>query len=168
MALKWSDFDLANNKVHIQSEFIEKTEGTKIVGYQYVDHTKTPAGDRILPLNSEVVKTLKLIKALNFQKGYSLDKDSFVFYRTYHGIVSELTPRTVYNVCEVLCRNVKMKCIKSPHDCRRTFATNLHYADVPTKEFQFLMGHEDISTTESYIKHKENPKGVLVALEKIV
>ena len=33
---------------------------------------------------------------------------------------------------------------------------------------KFLMGYEDISTTESYIKHKENPKEVLVALEKIV
>lgn len=168
MALKWSDFDLKNNRVHIQSEFIEKTEGTKIVGYKYVDHTKTPAGDRFLPLNSEVLNTLKLIKILNFQKGYNLGDDAFLFYRTYHGTVSELTPRTVYNVCEVLCRNTKINCIKSPHDCRRTFATNLHYADVPTKEIQFLMGHEDISTTESYIKRKEDTKEILRALEKIV
>ena len=37
---------------------------------------------------------------------------------------------------------------------RRTFATNLYYAGWPVKEIAKVMGHEQTSTTEGYIKYK--------------
>lgn len=42
--------------------------------------------------------------------------------------------------------------LKSQHDARRTFATNLFYIGMPIKNISQIMGHEAIEQTEQYIK----------------
>lgn len=40
----------------------------------------------------------------------------------------------------------------SPHDMRRTFATNLAEKGISLEKLQRILGHQDIKTTQKYIK----------------
>lgn len=111
-------------------------------------------GDRVLKLNSEVIKVLNTIKKYNLKNGYGIAEDDFIFMRKYRNEICPLTPRTIYTLIEKICRRVGMNEIKSAHDMRRTCFTNLFYAGMPIKDIQAFAGHEDVRMTEAYIKKK--------------
>ncbi|MBQ1173331.1 MAG: tyrosine-type recombinase/integrase [Lachnospiraceae bacterium] len=167
MALKWYDI-IEDSHIHVHSELIEDYDKTgNFVGFKFVDHTKTEAGDRILQLNSEVKDVLKTIKKLNLKNGYPISNDDFIFQRSYRGKISHLTPRTVYTSIEKISKSIGMQEIKSAHDMRRTCFTNLFYAGMPIKDIQAFAGHEDVRMTEAYIKKKPS-KDENVYLEAII
>ena len=155
LGLKWKDIDLTEKKIQIQSEIIEDVdENGNFKGYKFVDHCKTEASNRLLDINSELRKALLLIKELNLSNGFSNSNDDFVLQRRRKGIVTFCTPRTIYTMIEKMCKEIGMSIIKSPHDMRRTFATNLAYKNVPIKEISRMMGHSNTKQTEAYIKSK--------------
>ena len=55
-----------------------------------------------------------------------------------------------------------MDVLKSQHDIRRTFCTNMYYSGVPLKNLQKLMGHSSLKQTMDYIKFKEDDKDELL------
>lgn len=168
LALRWCDIDMKTNKVHVQSELIEACDDNgKHVGYQWVEHCKSKTGDRELPINSEVRKVLALVKKYNFQQGYKGTEADFIFQRRYRGIVTFCTPRTVYTVLEKACKALDIP-VRSPHDIRRTFATDLSYAGAPTKEISAYMGHATLGQTDAYIIGKNFDKSTVQRLESIV
>lgn len=154
LALKWSDI-IDESHIHIQNEFVENCDDDgKSIGMKFVQHTKTMKGDRVLKLNSEVIKVLNTIKKYNLKNGYGIAEDDFIFMRKYRNEICPLTPRTIYTLIEKICRRVGMNEIKSAHDMRRTCFTNLFYAGMPIKDIQAFAGHEDVRMTEAYIKKK--------------
>ncbi len=165
-ALKWKDVE--QKGLHIQAEMVEcRDKDGKFKGYTYVEHTKTPAGDRIIAISTEVSDILERIKKLNLLNGFSVNQDDFIFLRKYRHKVCTCTTRVFDGRIRKYCRQAGMKILKSQHDARRTFATNLFYKGMNEKDIQALMGHASIEETFQYIKKKKTDTNVLNYLEAI-
>lgn len=150
-ALHWRDIE--GKYLHVQSEMVEKfNDNADFDGYKWVDHCKTKAGNRRIPLNSEARKLLLEIKKLNLANGYPISADDFVLLRTYRGSICPCTTRSFETRIKKYCKQAGMETLKSQHDIRRTFATNLYYIGFPIKNISIAMGHETIEQTEQYIK----------------
>lgn len=165
-ALKWRDIE--EQGLHIQAEMVEhRDKDGKFKGYRYVEHTKTAAGDRIIAISRKVADILEKTKALNVVNGFSVNQDDFIFLRTYGKKVCECTTRSFETRIKKYCRKAKMDVLKSQHDARRTFATNLFYTGLNPKDIQALMGHESLEQTMQYIKRKEANISVISFLETL-
>lgn len=165
-ALKWRD--ITQEELHIQAEMVEQRDKeNKFLGYKYVGHTKTPAGNRIIAISSEVRALLTSIKQMNINNGFPQGKDDFVFLRTYKDTICECTTRCFETRIKKYCRQAHMSVLKSQHDARRTFATNLYYAGMSPKNIQLLLGHESLEQTMAYIKRKGAKQETLSYLEAI-
>lgn len=86
--------------------------------------------------------------------GLPIGQDDFVFLRRYKGEICPCTTRCFESRLKKYCRKANMDVLKSQHDIRRTFATNLFYNGMPIKNISKIMGHETIEQTEQYIKCK--------------
>lgn len=166
-ALKWRD--ISGNILHVQSEIIEmRNDEGKFIGYRWVDHCKTKAGNRRIKLNSESTEILKTVKKLNMVKGLPIGQNDYIFLRRRKGAVLPCNTRCFESRVKRYCAQSGMTVLKSQHDIRRTFATNLHYLGLPTKSISALMGHDSIAMTEHYIKadiYSDN--AVEMALERL-
>lgn len=165
-ALKWKDIE--RKGLHIQAEMVEhRNKENKFLGYKYVGHTKTPAGNRVIPISQEVYQILHSIKKLNLENHYPIGQNDFIFLRTYRSNICECTTRSFETRIKKYCRKADMTVLKSQHDARRTFATNLFYRNMNPKDIQALMGHESVEQTMAYIKRKDVSANVLDFLEAI-
>ena len=123
----------------------------KFCGYKLVNHTKTPAGNRFVPISPELSKVLEKVKKLNQEKGLPTGPDDFVFLRRRKGEIKECTCRCFESRLKKYCKKAGMETLKSQHDIRRTFATMLYYDGMPKKSIQKYMGHSSLKQTEDYI-----------------
>lgn len=155
-ALKWANLDLKERKIHIVSEMVEKSDKEgKFLGYEYVGHTKTKAGTRIVPLNDEAVSLFGLILSYNQDNNIPCGKDDFIFLRIKKGELLTATHRCFESRIKRYCKQLGIM-PKSQHDMRRTFATMLYYNGWKEKDIQKLMGHESVQQTQAYIKYKSD------------
>lgn len=144
--LKFSDFDLRNNVLHVkrtESKFFERDEdGNRTGTMQYFtsDSLKTINSYRTIPLVPEVKFFYMEIKAHHTAMKY--ESEYLAFDGTQTVLIRSLdrTLRRLCNLCGVRYFN--------SHEIRKTFATMLHYNNVPTKVISGLMGHSEMSTTE--------------------
>lgn len=150
-ALRFTDFDLDKHVLRItrtESKFYERDEnGHKRAGmtYRIVDSTKTIYSVREIPLLPQAEEYLGKIKNLHRIRGYDSE------YLAYDG-EEVVFVRALDRTLRMLCRKCKIPYFSS-HMIRKTFATKLHHANVPTRVISDLLGHSDISTTErNYIK----------------
>ena len=155
-ALKWKDLEKDFSKIHIQRELITYSdEEGKQHGYEVVEHTKTPAGNRRIPLNEDARYIFKKIKEINAKRGYSTGPDDYVFVRKYKGEVTCFSERSIFNKLKNYCIEAGMSECKSPHDIRRTVITNLHRSGMPIEKLKEYAGHETIQQTLDYINNVE-------------
>ncbi len=153
-ALKWKD--VSPSFINVHAEMIEDSDDEgNFTGYKYVDHTKTKAGMRKVPINKELSKILLLIKEYNLGRGIPSSPDSFIFLRLRKGEYLPPSTRCFDARLRRYCKEAGMENLKSQHDIRRTFATDLFYFGMNLKDIQKIMGHSSISQTEEYIYHKE-------------
>lgn len=151
-ALHWRDVDFSKGTLHIQSEMVEDSDDEgRFLGYKWVDHCKSEAGDRIIPLSKEVVKILHLAKKYNFANGIPVNNDSFIFMRSEKDGIKPCTTRSFECRIKKYCRHAGMTELKSQHDARRTFATDCFYSGMNSKDLQKLLGHNSLKQTEDYI-----------------
>lgn len=151
-ALKWKD--IHNGKLHVQREMIENgSKGRK--RYTLVEHCKTRAGDRYLPLNSKMKKVFDQIRNYNCLKGYGTEDDDLIFQRTIKDKIYPVTPRSFEKSLEKYCKWSNMD-YKSPHDVRRTCFTNLYNLGAPLKSISAFAGHSSIKQTMDYIRVQES------------
>lgn len=154
-ALKWGDIetDIRGKYIHIQREMVDKKNDLgKSIGKEFLDHCKTPAGDRRLQLNSKAVSTLHTIKLINQSNNIPTDYDSLIFQRLDKGVLTYCTSRSFDPRLRRYCKKANMSVIKSPHDIRRTALTNLFTAGMPLKNIQAFAGHQSIQQTMDYIR----------------
>lgn len=165
-ALKWRDIE--QKGLHVQAEMVEqRNKANKFLGYKYVAHTKTPAGNRVIEISPEVATIFINTKKWNLANGFPIGQDDFIFLRKYNGKVCECTTRCFETRIKKYCKKADMQVLKSQHDARRTFATNLFYADMNPKDIQALMGHENLDQTMAYIKRKGADESTLSYLKAI-
>lgn len=144
-ALKWSDIDLNERLVHVTTTvtkaFARDDDGNRLCGSYFVQNaTKTAHSIRYIPLINESVYLLNLIKQEQALKGI---ESEFVLSDGTDTIISKSIERCITRLCKL----VDIPHFNS-HLIRKTFASELHYANVPTKIISDLMGHSEIRTTE--------------------
>lgn len=161
--LRWKDIE-NDSYLHIQRELVEDhdPETNKLCGYKVVDHCKSKAGNRRIPLNLEALKVLELQKQLSIENGYLVGKDDLIFRRDRKEKGLQCNTRCYEPRIKRFCRLANMDVLKSQHDIRRTFCTNMYYSGVPLKNLQKLMGHSSLKQTMDYIKFKEDDKDELL------
>ena len=144
-ALKWADVDLTHKKIHICRE---TTEGGKIL----CEHTKTPAGDRFIPLNTVAEKCLKAIYNSNLISGLPTNDNDFIFLHWKKKSPTLASHRAfeyrLYHLQDELEYDVK----RSLHDIRRTYATNCYKHGMDIDRLREYMGHTTVEQTRAYIK----------------
>ncbi|MBO4909404.1 MAG: site-specific integrase [Lachnospiraceae bacterium] len=144
-ALKWLDIDWESEEIHIRRE---STNGGRSIN----EHTKTPAGDRFIPLNKTAIKCLKAIKDHNQLSGISVENNDFIFQYRKKGVIRLTTHRVfeyrLYHLQEELGYTV----LRSLHDIRRTYATNCYKHGIDLKTLSEWMGHTTTEQTRAYIK----------------
>ncbi|MBP5385596.1 MAG: tyrosine-type recombinase/integrase [Lachnospiraceae bacterium] len=159
-ALKWGDIETqisrhgnAISYIHVQRELVANfsSEG-KVDGFRVLPHTKSNAGDRRILLNTEALETLHLVKSLNAANGFPTGLDDFIFLRKGKNGIEPITPRCYDPLVRRYCKRLGMDTIKSPHDIRRSWVTNLHRNNMPLKLIQNQAGHSTMQMTMSYIR----------------
>ena len=151
IALKWSDID--NNKIHIQRQeicYTLKTDDRKHTIHEIVEHTKTKAGERILPLTAEALSILKDIKEWNAKHNIVSD---FIFAdKDGNNFNRQRFNTRLYRYCDIA--NISRK---SSHKIRRCVISTL-LDNVKNKDsVRAFAGHEKIQTTfNAYYKDISN------------
>lgn len=170
-ALKWSDIETnihGNYIIHVQREqVVHMNDNGKNDGYEMLDHTKTPAGDRRLRCNSKVVETLSKVKSLNETNGISTGLNDFIFVRKKNDQILNCTSRSFDPRLRKYCRKAAMPVIKSCHDIRRTVLTKLYEAGMPLKKIQEYAGHSTLKQTMDYIRISDDDLDVYNYLESL-
>lgn len=157
-SLTFDDFDFERNIVKIyktESKFYNRDDSCSRIGtmvYRVIDSVKTINSVREIPLLPEVKKFYYLIKKEHEEKKYDspylcYDGDDTILVRSL-----DRTLRRLCQLCDVPYFN--------SHMIRKTFATRLHFNNVPTRVISDLLGHSEIGTTEnSYILNYGNNYG---------
>ena len=144
-SLKWLDINWDSEEIHIQRE---TTEGGKTLN----EHTKTPAGDRFIPLNTVAMRCLKAILNSNLISMIPTNDDDFIFIHWKKKAVKLASHRAfeyrLYHLQDVLGYKVR----RSLHDIRRTYATNCYKNCMDIDRLREYMGHTTIEQTRAYIK----------------
>lgn len=154
--LRWKDIE-NSNILHVQRELVataDKERG-KINGYKTVFHTKTKNGDRYIPLSQEALYVLEKQKEICISKSFSIEDEDFIFRRKKKDEVLQCNTRCFEPKLKRYCREIGMQELKSQHDIRRTFCTNLYYSGMPLKNIQKIMGHGSLKQTMDYIKFND-------------
>lgn len=125
-ALTYEDFDFENNLIYINKKIV--WDGNKPI---LRHRTKTEAGERAVPLLSELKKHMPR----NF-KGYLFSRDDGD---------SPYTKKQLSNITDGYRKRHNISF--TPHQLRHAFASLGVEADLSVKELQYIMGHSDIHTT---------------------
>ncbi len=145
--LKWSDIDWVNRTVNVKSTMTKHQErdsdGVRTGHMRYLDSgtPKTVNGYREIPLTDKAVDILQVLRRYHQARGFES------VYLCYDGMDGVVTVRVLDRTLRKLCKELGVGTFNS-HLIRKTFATDLHNAGVPTKLISDLLGHADILTTE--------------------
>lgn len=90
-----------------------------------------------------------LNKYVNNLRRKLFDKNGceFLFLNRFGGKISD---RSIRNIINKMLKNTSVKMNVHPHTLRHTFATHLLAQGLDLKSVQFLLGHENLSSTEIY------------------
>lgn len=145
-SLMFSDFDVKNRGLRIfKSEvkyYPRDDDGCRAgtIIYSVVDDVKTKTSFRILPLTEECIEIYNLIVEHHKVMGYESP------YLCYDG-TETIATRSLERTLTRLCKLVGISHVNS-HRIRKTYASCLHMAGVPTRVITDLCGHSDMETTE--------------------
>jgi integrase len=157
-ALKWSDIENHGEKryLHVQREMSEHVEvdTKKTTGYDILEHCKSEAGNRLIPLTDELESLFAEVRKKALKNRFPIDMDDYIFHRIRKGVV-DISNRSGFNVrIRKYCTKAGMSVIKSLHDIRRTFITNLFNSGCPLKTVQYIAGHSSEEMTLKYLRRK--------------
>lgn len=139
LALSKSDFNLSEGYVRINKTVVDNN------GHAFVeDRTKTPAGDRIMPILAPLRKPLE--EYLN-----SLDDD----YLFFNKAGKPMSNQSFYNYFRKIKKVVGLPDDVTAHTFRHNFISECYQAGVDVKKLQQWVGHADIRTTLNTYTHLE-------------
>lgn len=143
-----SDVDFAAKTLTIDHQLSLALDGKLVV-----TNPKTEAGNRIIPLNDELVARFDhAIKTRHTKVEQVIDGHSgFIFLRKRDGKVASRANwnRYLADMWKKFGKSYDTSGIQklTPHVCRHTYCTNLIDVGIDVKTVQYLMGHSNISTT---------------------
>lgn len=144
VSLRYSDIMGDSLFIH-QAESVIYTldgEGTfSYTGKRVLDHTKTKAGERYVPLTNDGKGILSLIKESS--KVYGLYDDDFIFCPNSKRINANTIDKKLYNYCSKIGIDKK-----SAHKIRKTYiSTLIHSGEIDIDTICRVAGHIDMRTT---------------------
>lgn len=154
--------DLVIDKMLIRKNR-ETENGPKCNGYEIVFHTKSPAGNRRVPLTKEALDCLDLIKKINLSNGFSTGPHDLIFMRENGKFC---TGQVFDGYLRKWCNSINLKFVKSCHDIRRTYISNLFEIGLNPDTIRRLAGHENIEMTMKYCRSRMDKDEVLALIEK--
>ena len=136
--------DVEEDYIHIQrmetGDFVEVEPGKyKRASRSVVEHTKTDAGDRLVPLIGKAVKIVALIKDVNKRLGCS---GGYLFMYKGERVKETAVSWRLQKYCNHL--NIPYR---SPHKIRKTVISSMIDANVNINTIRKIVGHEDEKTT---------------------
>ena len=143
-ALTWHDIDFGGKRLYVSKtetkSYCRDDEGNRTHMRLEVSEPKTAGSVRTVPLCDKAVAMLRLVRQHHEGMGYGTER---LLYdgADIEGIRS--LERTVGRLC-VLADVLSF----STHMIRKTVATKMHYAGLPSRMIADMLGHVDISTTE--------------------
>jgi integrase len=139
LGLRWQDIDFPAGEIHIRQQV------QQVKGVLYQAPLKTKAGKRDLPL---LPAARRLLIAQQARQDVSA---SLVFTSDDGGPVH---PQTISRCFIRLSRAYGLRIIRL-HDLRHTTNTLLKKLGVPVRDRQLILGHADISTTQTIYEHDD-------------
>lgn len=162
LALEWTDIDLENkivrvNKI-IQNKIVDRTSSDNKRIDRVKDGSKTPSGQRVIPINDKTVTYFKEIQNNN----KLLDINTKYICSTRTG--SRQTHRNLLRSLQ----NIKNKSKLIPsnaslHTLRHSFGSKLIRSGVDVSVVSKLMGHANITVTYNkyiHVIHEETAKAM--------
>lgn len=148
--------DIIGNQIHICREevakrYIDENGNIRRKGFEIVDHTKSPAGDRYLPLSSECKRIIDLIISTNKSRGFN-EENGFLFINTKGERMHE---NSVNNALAELNggrkkvdHTIKDHRPHGNHSIRKTCISRLNdNPNLSDEVIRRFAGHSDINTT---------------------
>ena len=169
--LRFSDFDHDKKKLKVRrmQVTIFKEDKTKINGYKIVNHLKTENSCREIDIPQKVLTYVGIIRKRNKELGYPYDDNDYIFWRN-NASTDYLNDMCNSRVFDNIIRRYSKKCnfdyIYSPHDLRRTYATQLYLNGTPIKDIQKRLGHTTPDMTLQYIKSISTTEEKAIYTEK--
>lgn len=147
-ALKWCDITddvmlVRRTEIRYKEEYVENNKKKERFVYDIQEFTKGAKGYRRVVLTQDDVDFIKKIRALN-------PFGEYVFMNNGKRIHTRCIASKLYRICDKL--NIPRR---SMHKLRKTYATSLINAKIPTSIIKEQMGHTDLRTTLEYY-YREN------------
>ena len=158
--LRWVDIDMDKELLSVDHSLILSTRGEG-KGEAHIYPPKSAAGNRKIPINEKVSEALFMekeyqnfagIKCRDTIDGYT----DFVFLNRFGGVISQATVNRAIRriqfefskekICDEKGDVVILPYITT-HSLRHSFANILFEKGMSVKSVQYLMGHDDVSTT---------------------
>lgn len=160
-ALRWSDIDYESGCIHISRTLTKDSANKVIIG----EDTKTTAGLRDIPLNDNIISTLKQwkekYKILFGNMAYMDGTQGLVFVSTKHKLIK---PFALAIIIGKISKKAGIKSI-GVHSLRDTFASMSVQNGMPPETLKKIMGHESYKMTMDLYYH-EDPEKTKQAMQK--
>ena len=163
VALK--DTDIHGNTIEIECmerRVFQSEDGIEYhqVDRKIVENTKTPAGNRKIPLVKEAMDIVEIAVDVNHRLGY--EKDFYLFTNKGKRITDSAVRWRVKKYCEHLGI-----AYRSPHKIRKTYISKLIDLGISINTIREFAGHVDEKTTyHSYCFDRKTKEQTYQELEK--
>ena len=153
VGLTLTDVNLKDNKITVDHQLQRKRNMEYVI-----EATKTEAGNRVIPITSDVSAAFKRIIAN--RKAPDVEpmiggKVGFLFLdKNGMPMVALHWEHYFKHICQKYNSIYKVQLPKiTPHVCRHTYCSNMAHSGMNPKTLQYLMGHSDISVTLNTYTH---------------
>ena len=144
LALEWQNIDFKKRLATVRSNVVyvkDRSESDRSYCCVKQPSTKTKNGSRIIPLNTEAMRSLISLRGLNGNTPY--------VFATKKG--ERITPRNIDRTFRSILKRCGIACT-GVHSLRHTFASRLFAKGIDVKTVSELLGHSDVGITyDTYI-----------------
>ena len=143
---------------------IDTSNGLKCSGYEIVEHAKSSAGQRRIPLTTKAREYFCQIKKLNERNGFSTSDTDLVFQRKGGMCNQRVYDSHLKKYCNP--NHLNLPFAKSCHDIRRSYISHLFDLGLNPDEIRRIAGHENIEMTMRYCRGRKSQDELVRILEE--
>lgn len=160
--------DIKDDSIYISRMVVAKQtdtpDGLKNSGYEIVEHAKSSAGQRRIPLTSKVREYFRRIRELNVQNGFPTSDKDLIFQRKEGMCNQRVYDCRLKKYCNP--NHLNLPFAKSCHDIRRTYISHLFDLRLNPDDIRRIAGHENIEMTMRYCRGRKSQEELARILEE--